>query len=286
MKTALDHLSPAKQQEIDRIVDILFEELDDALKLATSAEKKRGRVLKVILFGSYARGDYVEDRNSGYFSDIDLLIVVNQARLTDIAEFWYKAEDRFLTNPRIQTEVNLIIHTMDEMNDNLAKGQYFFSDIVKDGIALYEAKGHDFAKPAILDKEEAREIGEKYWAHRFENYEGFLVGADDFVERGSDNLATFMLHQAAEQFYIGLLLKQTLYSPPTHNIKFLRSLAEDLYPALRNVWPRDTKAARANFELLKRAYVDARYSEHFEITKEQLGWLRECVGKLEMLKSI
>jgi len=44
---------------------------------------------------------------------------------------------------------------------------------------------------------------------------------------------------------------------------------------------RDTRAARAHFELLKRAYVDARYSEHFEITKDQLEWLRGCVGELE-----
>ena len=64
----------------------MFEELEDALKIATSDEKKRGRILKVILFGSYARGDYVEDRSSGYFSDIDLLVVVNQARLTDVAD--------------------------------------------------------------------------------------------------------------------------------------------------------------------------------------------------------
>ena len=280
MKTALDHLSPRKRQELERITAILFEELEDALKLSTSAEKKRGRILKVILFGSYARGDYVEDRSSGYFSDIDLLVIVNQRRLTDMADLWYKAEDRFLTDPRVKTEVNLIIHTMDEMNDNLAKGQYFFSDIVKDGIALHEAKGHSFAKPTTLDEAEAKALGEKYWDRKIESYQQLLDTADTQIDKSYDNLAAFSLHQAAEQFYIGLLLKKTLYSPPTHNIKFLRSLAEDLDPSLRNAWPRDTKAARANFELLKRAYVDARYSEHFEITKEQLDWLRECVGKL------
>jgi predicted nucleotidyltransferase len=38
---------------------------------------KRGRILKLILFGSYARGDWVEDRKSGYRSDYDVLVVVN-----------------------------------------------------------------------------------------------------------------------------------------------------------------------------------------------------------------
>ncbi len=281
MKTSLEHLSPRKRQELERITAILFEELEDALKLATSDVKKRGRILKVILFGSYARGDFVEDRSSGYFSDIDLLVVVNQARLTDVADIWYKADDRFLSDPRIKTEVNLIVHTLDEVNDNLAQGQYFFSDIVKDGVALFQAQGIKFASPRPLDEQQARELGEKYWAQKFDGYNEFLRTADFQMEQGMANLTAFSLHQAAEQYYQGVLLRKTLYSPASHNIKFLRSLAEDLEPSLRTVWPRDTRAARANFELLKRAYVDARYSEHFDITKEQLTWLRECVGRLD-----
>jgi len=280
MKTSLDHLSPRKRQELERINAILFEELEDALKLSTSDVKKRGRILKVILFGSYARGDFVEDRSSGYFSDIDLLVVVNQARLTDVADIWYKADDRFLTDPRIKTEVNLIVHTLDEVNDNLAKGQYFFSDIVKDGVALFEAQGVKLASPRPLDEAEAKGLGEKYWAHALKKYEESLRTIDFHLKEGMSNKAAFEMHQAAEAFYQGVLLKKTLYAPPTHNIKFLRSLAEDLEPSLRTAWPRDTRAARANFELLKRAYVDARYSEHFDITKEQIEWLRECTGRL------
>ncbi len=38
---------------------------------------------------------------------------------------------------------------------------------------------------------------------------------------------------------------------------------------------------RRCFELLKRVYIDARYSEHYKITEEELEWL---AGEVEKLK--
>ena len=81
MISSLDHLPDGKRQELDRILEILFR----AFEAATSnrAPHKRGRILKVVLFGSYARGDWVDDPVGGYKSDYDLLIVVdNEALIT------------------------------------------------------------------------------------------------------------------------------------------------------------------------------------------------------------
>lgn len=41
------------------------------------------------------------------------------------------------------------------------------------------------------------------------------------------NEATFELHQSVEQVYSMFLLVLTNYSPPSHNLKFLRMLSED-----------------------------------------------------------
>ena len=54
MRTDLDHLPPPKQRELERVVQILFEEFGDATAIATSTWKKQARILKVILYGSYA----------------------------------------------------------------------------------------------------------------------------------------------------------------------------------------------------------------------------------------
>ena len=97
------------------------------------------------------------------------------------------------------------------------------------------------------------------------------------------NYAAFTLHQTIERIYNTLLLTLTLYSPKTHNIKFLRSLAEDQDKRLIEAWPRATKRDRATFELLKKAYIEARYSEHYQITKAQLDWLADCTTRLQTL---
>ena len=52
MRTDLDHLPGDKQHELKRVVQIIFEEFDDALALAKHAWKKRCRIEKIILYGS------------------------------------------------------------------------------------------------------------------------------------------------------------------------------------------------------------------------------------------
>ena len=73
----------------------------------------------------------------------------------------------------------------------------------------------------------------------------------------------------------------TLYSPKSHKLNFLRSQCEQLIPELAQAWPRGTRFEQRCFELLRRAYVDARYSPHYRITAEELAWLAERIGVLQ-----
>src|SRR3546814_3600139 len=60
--------------------------------------RKGARILKIILFGSHARGDWVDAPLSAnqYKSDYDILIIVSQKELTDRAAYWAKAEERLI----------------------------------------------------------------------------------------------------------------------------------------------------------------------------------------------
>ncbi len=87
------------------------------------------------------------------------------------------------------------------------------------------------------------------------------------------NNAAFQLHQAVETAYACFLLVHTFYFPRSHNIKFLRSLAEDVNTGLVAAWPREQRLDRRRFELLKRAYVEARYSDQYDASAEDLEWL-------------
>lgn len=287
MRTDLDHLPDRKRRDLERIVQILFAEFEEATALATQKWKKEGRILKVILYGSYARGDWVEDPVGGYYSDYDILVVVNDKRLTDPVEYWAKADDHFLRevtiSKRISAPVTFIVHSLTEVNDHLTHGRPFFIDAIEQGIALYEAEGYPFALPRPLSERAARAEAQKYFDEWFPSATKRFEGARFYMEKGYLKDAAFDLHQAAERFYHCVLLTLTLYSPKSHKLNFLRSQAEPLVLDLIQVWPRDTKFGRRCFELLQQAYVNARYSPHYKITPEELEWLAERIELLQNL---
>ncbi|AZO28385.1 MULTISPECIES: nucleotidyltransferase and HEPN domain-containing protein [unclassified Mesorhizobium] len=285
MKSSIDHLPPPKQRELTRTVEVLLEELEDALKGGTADFKKRGRILKIILFGSYARGDWVDEPHTkkGYRSDFDLLIVVNNRKLTDFASYWQAAADRLIRE--IKTPVSFIVHSRREVNTALREGQYFFVDIRREGIALYELDDESLATPKLQSQTEIYDAARGHFSVLMPATNRLLETAQFHIHRSGENPewrkdAAFSLHQAIERAYSTFLLTMTNYSPPSHNIKFLRSLAEDQAQELAEAWPRDQQRYVAWFNILNEAYVKARYSQHFEITREALQWLTERVFKL------
>ncbi|PVE49712.1 nucleotidyltransferase and HEPN domain-containing protein [Rhizobium rhizogenes] len=289
MKSSLDHIPHRKQRELARALEILHEEFEDALNEGTADFKKRGRILKIILFGSYARGTFVDEPHTmkGYRSDFDLLVIVNNRKLTDHATYWYKAADRIIRDSFIETPTQFIVHSLREVNKLLKEGHYFFSDIRRDGIVLYELDDEPLAEPKPLTAEERLKAAEGHLEDRYELAVSFLQGAEDYHKRKNLRLAAFMVHQCLEQAYSCVLLTLTNYGPASHNVKFLRSLAEEQDLRLVEAFPRDHHRQRAWFNTINEAYVKARYSKHFEISEEALVWLGERTAHLlELVKVV
>jgi predicted nucleotidyltransferase/HEPN domain-containing protein len=286
MKTSLDHLPAGKRRELAFVVKVLTDAFAKQLSTRWSKHLKDGQILKIVLFGSYARGDWVEDPVGRYFSDYDLLVVVDNEKLTDMLEFWESAEKRLLdelaSGQHLRTPVNFIVHTLDDVNEQFARGRYFFLDIAQDGIALLEVPGHPFAEPKPLAPATALEEAEAYFVDWMGSAAGFLRTAA-LIQTSEPKLSAFLLHQATEHLYNGLLLVLTHYTPKSHNLVRLRGLAEPLDERLATVWPAETKFERRCFELLRAAYVKTRYSRHYRVTAEQLAWLLERVGILQGL---
>lgn len=286
MRTDVDHLPAAKQRELERVVQILFEEFDEARALATQDWKKKGRILKIILYGSYARGGWVDEPHTakGYQSDFDLLIIVNDKRLTDRVEYWAKAEERLnrelAITKTLKTPVNFIVHTLHEVNDGLAHGRFFFMDVARDGIAIYQSEDSELAEPKPKTPDQALAMAREYFEEWLPSAEQFVIQGKEAAARGWGKKAAFELHQATERLYHCVLLVVTFYTPHVHNIGFLRTQAERLDRRLTYVWPTDTRKDRAMFEKLKDAYVKARYSKHYRISADELAWLSGCVEEL------
>lgn len=275
MKTSLDHLPQSKRQELAYVVDMLREGFAAAIRKKNSSRYRSEQILKIILFGSYARGDWVEDPVGRYFSDYDILVILSNDYVTDGAEFWMKTEakllDELAEGTKLRTQVSPIYHSIEDVNAQLRLGRYFFMDIVRDGIVLFEEPDHPLAEPQPLSPEQALKETQDYYDQWFESAVTFLKTSQ--VVRGMDRPkeAAFLLHQAAERFYHCLFLVRTLYSPKTHNLNRLRSQTEQLEPRLAAVWPGESKFERRCYELLRGAYVNARYSRHYRITPEELA---------------
>jgi predicted nucleotidyltransferase/HEPN domain-containing protein len=286
MRDQLDHLPEAKQRELEHVVQVLFEEFDAATRMGTKPFKKQARILKVVLYGSYARGDWVDDPVGGYKSDYDILVVVNDDRLTDF-DYWSAAEDRLMRDATITHQLSapasFIVHTLSDLNGQLYKGRPFFTDIVAQGIALYEAEGFPLSRPGKLQMGERLVEARQHFEEWFPSAAAFARGAQFYVDDGRPKEAAFNYHQSAERFYHCALLVLTLYSPKSHKLNFLRGQAEDMAPLLIDAWPRADRFSRRCFELLRQAYVNARYSPEYAISGEELAWIGERVAILQDL---
>ncbi|WEX91391.1 nucleotidyltransferase and HEPN domain-containing protein (plasmid) [Sinorhizobium garamanticum] len=281
MKSTLEHLPEDKQRELARVVEIIHEEFSDALEGSSTAFKKRGRILKIILFGSYARDTFVDDPHTmkGYTSDFDILVLVSNRKLAE-PQYWNRASDRLKWDKAISPLVGLIVHGAREVNNYLAEGRFFFVDILREGIVLYELDERPLAEPKALGPGDALKMAREHFDRQHSSAQRFLELSRVAISRNWDIHAAFLLHQAVEAAYPALLLTLTNHSPPSHNLTFLRGLAEDRDRRLVEAWPREQHLHTVWFKVLNEAYVKARYSHHFEISEEALCWLMERANVL------
>jgi len=280
MNNSLDHLPASRQKNLAHIVAILRDELEQVTGFA-NGRKKHSKILKIILFGSHATGKWVNDPAHGYVSDYDILVILNRRELVEEYKIWHSAEDRIAL--QVRQPLNILVHTLSEVNDALARGQYFFTDIKREGIVLYETDNRELAEAGNLTPEEYKTIAEKHFEQWFKSAISFYDNYEYKLSKEDLKNAAFQLHQATERFYACLLLVLTNYKPNTHNLKQLNSLAISQNEHIAEVFPQDSKINRRRFQLLKQAYVDARYSEHYEISKEELMWCAKRVQHLQQL---
>lgn len=290
MKNSLDHLNLQRQKEVTYIRRVILEELEARLRKSTSKRVARYRILKLVLYGSFARGTWFDDRKSGRASDYDFLVIVSHKALTDMTTFWSSVEDRLFQDPKIQKDISLIVHTLRDVNHSLREGQYFFTEVVNQGVLLYDSKAQGngrrsqskLAELGTPDPQRAYNIARDYHSSWKEYAETFLeIGRSCLGQSGiSRNICAFQLHQAAEAIYRMVLLTVTMYAPATHHLGKLRQHCEAIDPRLAQAWAPERKPYKRYFELLRRAYVEARYSPAYETSPEILHWQAERIARL------
>ena len=275
MKKSLAHLPSHKQDELKLVTKIIRKQFPSAHM--------------IILFGSYARGQWVEDIYTQghityeYISDFDILVLTRLKKTANNFSKQNSVDDLILNRKAVKTPVSVIYHSVAQVNYRLKEGRYFFSDIKKEGIALYDSgklKLERISKPSPAKRKQIAQEDFKMW---FTSARDFYTSYEFNLKRRKYKLAAFELHQAVERFYSTTLLVFTGYKGKRHNIEKLGRQASGYDSAFLKVFPRATKEQDENFKLLKKAYIDARYKKDYKITKKQLEYLAKRVKLLQRL---
>lgn len=283
MKKSVSHLPKEKQEDLRLIIQYVVESLADQCEM-------------IILYGSYARGNYVEyDQRvefgipTYFMSDFDILVITrNDCHSYGIKRLLEKVEDRYYKNKgqeryAFTTRIHFIDETIKDFNKGITKSRYFYTDIKKDGILLYDSGNCKLARRRKLNFSEIEELAKEYFDAKFKLSTNFMKGAYFYSGEGEFNMAAFHLHQVCENLYHAIILTHTLYTFKDHNLEELIKAAKTHTLEITKVFPRNSDEEIRLFNLLLKAYIEARYNRYYTITKEDI---KALILRVELLAKI
>ncbi len=261
-------------------------------------------VRMIILYGSYARGDYVIWDESYdehgvltyYQSDLDILVICDTgdpnktegfARSLVLPQYEKRMEGK-----RHPTPPQIIVESTVGINRAIRRKHYFFYEIITEGILFYDDGLFQFDKPEKLPYREIKQYAEEEYAGCFDMAEGLLRHGKLAQENKDYKLGSFFLHQACERFYKTYMLVHSATRPKSHKLEVLGSMAKGRSWGFAGVFPINTPEDKEAFDKLCRAYIEARYSRHFTVSKEQYEYMlartevlhqvtiRECAARM------
>ena len=278
MKQSIDFLPERKQRDLHELAALIRDEVKD--------------VVMIILYGSYAANTYVERderRDYGvrtiYMSDYDLLVVTKRRLGERESTVEARVRERFAAgkNDENLPRPQIINESISKLNDALTMGRYFYVEIVAKGIMLYDSGECQLATPGELDYAEIKKMAEEYYDDKFSDGLDFFKGANFYYQEENYHMTAFMLHQATESFLKTIPLVYILYGYKEHDLEFLIGKCKPYTLELAKVFPCDTDEEKRLFDLLRRAYLEARYNDKFVVTKADIDAL---VPKIELLRNI
>jgi HEPN domain-containing protein len=183
----------------------------------------------------------------------------------------------------VETTVDVISQSIKHVNEMLSEGHYFFSDIKQQGILLFDTGKKKLGRRKYLKPTERQRIAQNHYDIWLPSANSFFKTFKFNLSEGDNNIAAFILHQATERYLAATLLVHTDYKPNTHNLAKLYSKVLNLDRRFWEFFKVNNKEEEQRFQLLRKAYVEARYNPDFIITKAELEYLG---SRVEILASL
>lgn len=264
MKTTLEHLPDFIQEELQAVKEQIITSKDVGM---------------IILYGSFARGNYKLERGKvqGKKSDYDILIITETLKQKKLVESKFSGQFSSYERP-----IQFIVEPISKVNKFLREDQFFFSDIKREGIILFDAKQFELAEAEELTKEERLKIAQEDFDTWYKKAEDFLWGYNQYKGANKFQIASFNLQQTVEMCYTTIELVFNHYNPHEHDLVELRDRVLKFDRSIENILPRNTQEEIDLFDYLNFAYIGGRYrsEEEFPVTVDQLDYWEKEVGDL------
>ncbi len=278
MNASIAHLPEKNQEDLKIIVATILEEVLN--------------VEMIILFGSYARGNQVAfDRqmeygiSTSYRSDYDILVIASRIKNEPVfAKKLNGVGAIFKEKAKSDIRLEIVYKTVEKVVDFLEKGDFFYSEIRREGIALYDTGSFILPEPRDPEMIELERQAKDFFQDFFHKGERFLKTAREFdYPDGEYKMASFHLHQACESFFYAISLTFNQYKPKEHDIRMLIDFNKRYSQEIVKIFPRETAKNEHLFELLRASYVQSRYNKEFVVHKEDVEVLMKWIERFRDL---
>lgn len=135
--------------------------------------------------------------------------------------------------------MSLLVHTVADVDQEIARGNSLFRDVITEGIVLHDAGRLAIATVAEITAAQHHALTEISFPRYFERAAQLYCSFEHSLEHAWHAIAAFELHQIAETLQKAVLLVFTAYLPKTHDLAELGGLCARACPDLGPLVPHD-----------------------------------------------
>lgn len=213
-----------------------------------------------------------------YPTTYDLVIITNADEKKEDHELIQTIEQQAAV---LNCDVTSVILKTNAFSQALEAGWRFFTTAYSKGIMLYDSNANIFYAPVQpFDNADLKRAMEAHWNQCFPIAQRFYKTAEGCIKDNWPEQALFNLHQSAQHTCMALLRSITGYRSTTHNLSRLLALIENFTMVPTTVFPCFTTEETELFNLLNKAYSEARYKESYTVPLEVAKVLKGRVKEL------
>lgn len=208
-------------------------------------------------------------------SPVDLLIVMPDKPQSPFREYEHLMEMAGMN----QQGLSFSLHPSAELYKQLQKGHILYSISCTQDKLIYD-NGLAPELPLTVNLTELRTEAEERFKPGFQKARAFLSAANQQYASGEREMTAFLLHQAAELALRALILSLTGIDIRTHEIKQLLKNCHRCAPSLKSIFVSGREQEERLLHVLESSYKNARYSNQFKISEEDLKRLMQLITLL------